>query len=79
MDEKVMAVVGAAAVVAVAGRGMRPLAKLAMRGVVAANEAMAAGRRGVQELYAEVKAERAATAPQPQPAAAAVAMPSAPA
>ena len=67
MDEKVMAVVGAAAVVTVAGRGMRPLAKVLMRGVVAANEATAAGRRGLQELYSEVKAERAGTAAQAEP------------
>ena len=62
MDEKVMAVVGAAAAVTVAGRGLRPLAKIVMRGVVAANEATAAGRRGLQELYAEAKAERAGSA-----------------
>ncbi len=61
MDEKVMAAVGAAAVVTVAGRGMRPLAKMMMRGVIAANEATAAGRRGIQQLYAEAKAERAGT------------------
>ncbi len=54
-----MAVVGAAAVVTVAGRGVRPLAKMVMRGVVAANEVTAAGRRGLQELYSEVRAERA--------------------
>ncbi len=37
---------------------MRPLAKVAMRGVVTATEATSAGRRGLQELYREVKAER---------------------
>ena len=67
MDEKVMAVVRAAAVVTVAGRGMRPLAKMVMRGVVAANEATAVGRRGLQELYAEAKAERAGPAAQREP------------
>ena len=67
MDEKVMAAVGAAAVVTVAGRGMRPLAKVLMHGVVAANEVTAAGRRSLQELYLEVKAERAGTAAQAPP------------
>ena len=58
MDEKVMAVVGAAAAVTLAGRGLRPIGKLMMRGVVAATEATEARRRGVQGLYNEVKAER---------------------
>ena len=58
MDEKVMAVVGAAAAVTVAGRGLRPIGKLMMRGVVAATDATAAGKRGVESLYNEVKAER---------------------
>lgn len=65
MDEKMMAVVGAAAAVTVAGRRMRPLAKVLMRGVVAATEATGAGRQGLQELYAEAKAERARGAAQP--------------
>lgn len=58
MDDMAIAVVGAAAAVTVLGKGMRPLAKLAMRGVVTATEATAAGRRGLQDLYTEVKAER---------------------
>lgn len=58
MDEVAIAVVGAAAAVTVLGKGMRPLAKLAMRGVVTATEATAAGRRGLQDLYTEVKSER---------------------
>ncbi len=58
MDEMAIAVVGAAAAVTVLGKGMRPLAKLAMRGVVTATEATAAGRRGLQDLYTEVKSER---------------------
>ena len=58
MDEVAIAVVGAAAAVTVLGKGMRPLAKLAMRGVVTATEATAAGRRGLEDLYTEVKAER---------------------
>ncbi len=58
MDEVAIAVVGAAAAVTVLGKGMRPLTKLAMRGVVMATEATAAGRRGLQDLYTEVKDER---------------------
>ena len=58
MDEKVIAVVGAAAAVTLMGRGLRPMGKLMMRGVVAATDATEAGRRGVQNLYNEVKAER---------------------
>ncbi len=58
MDEMAIAVVGTAAAVTVLGKGMRPLVKLAMRGVVTATEATAAGRRGFQNLYTEVKTER---------------------
>ena len=58
MDEIAVAVVGAAAVVTVLGRRARPMAKLAMRGVVTATEATSAGRRGFADLYAEVKTER---------------------
>lgn len=58
MDEAVIAVVGGAAAVTVLGKGVRPLAKLAMRGVVTATEATSAGRRAVQDLYTEVKTER---------------------
>lgn len=58
MDETVMAVVGAAAAVTLMGRGLRPVGKILMRGVVAATEATEAGKRGVQDLYNEVKAER---------------------
>lgn len=68
MDEKMMAVVGAAAVVTVAGRGMRPLAKVLMRGVVAAAEVTGAGRQTLQDLYAEAKAERGQGAPRPSTA-----------
>jgi hypothetical protein len=68
MDDVAIAVVGAAAAVTVLGKGMRPLAKLAMRGVVTATELTSAGRRGLQDLHAEVKAEReqktAAAAPE---------------
>lgn len=69
MDEIAVAVVGAAAVVTVLGRRARPVAKLAMRGVVTATEATSAGRRGLLDLYTEVKTERqqrsAQTAQQP--------------
>ncbi len=65
MDEKVMALVGAAAGVTVLGRGLRPIAKVAMHGVVAATEATAATRRGIESLYAEVKAEREGSAVDP--------------
>ncbi len=58
MDDKVAALVGAAAAVTVAGRGLRPVAKLAMKGVVAASEATRDARRGIVELYDEVKAEQ---------------------
>ncbi len=58
MDEKVMALVGAAAAVTVVGRGLRPVGKLLMRGVVITTEATTASRRGIQGLYDEVKAER---------------------
>ncbi len=58
MDEMAIAVVGTAAAVTVLGKGMRPLAKLAMRGVVTATDATMAGRRGLQDLYTEVKSER---------------------
>jgi hypothetical protein len=65
MDEMVVAAVGAAAAATLLGRGVRPIEKIFMRGVVAATEAIDAGRRGVQDLYDEVKAERQAgvTAP----------------
>lgn len=69
MDEIALAVVGTAAAVTVLGRRARPLAKLAMRGVITATEATSAGRRGLVDLYSEVKAERdqrlAKAAPHP--------------
>jgi hypothetical protein len=58
MDEMVVAAVGAAAAVALLGRGLRPMGKMMMRGVVAATEATGASKRGIQGLYDEVKAER---------------------
>ena len=67
MDEKVIAVVGAAAAVTFMGRGLRPVGKLVMRGVVAAGDATAASKRGIQDLYNEVKAEREQGGSQPDP------------
>lgn len=62
MDDKVMLVMGVAAGVTVAGRGLRPVAKLAMRGMVAAADATEGARRGLGDLYAEARAERGADA-----------------
>lgn len=58
MDEMAMAVVGAAAAVTVLGKGLRPMARLAMRGVVTVSDATSAGRRELQDLYTEVRTER---------------------
>lgn len=58
MDEITLAAVGVAAAVTVLGRRARPVAKLAMRGVLTATEATSAGRRGLLNLYSEVKTER---------------------
>ena len=58
MDEKVAALVGAAAAVTVGARGLRPVARLAMKGVVAASEATKDVRREIVELYDEAKAEQ---------------------
>ncbi len=70
MDEKMFALVGAVAGVTVAGRGLRPVAKLALRGVVVVADATSAARRELAELYAEAKAEQrgAAGAARPVPA-----------
>jgi hypothetical protein len=70
MDEKVAALVGAAAAITVAGRGLRPVAKLAMKGVVAASDATRDARRGIAELYDEVKAEQRGRTDAPPPGAA---------
>jgi len=58
MDDKVMMLMGAAAGVTLAGRGLRPVAKLAIRGAVAAADATEGARRGLGDLYAEAKAEQ---------------------
>ncbi len=58
MDEKAMALIGAAAGVTLMGRGLRPVGKLMMHGVVAVAETAAASKRGVEGLYNEVRAER---------------------
>ncbi|MBA2638231.1 MAG: hypothetical protein H0U79_08455 [Solirubrobacterales bacterium] len=58
MDDKVMIFMGAAAGLTLAGRGLRPVAKLAIKGVVAAADATEGARRGLGDLYAEAKAEQ---------------------
>ncbi|MGI9095658.1 MAG: hypothetical protein ACR2F4_08830 [Thermoleophilaceae bacterium] len=58
MDDKVMLLMGAAAGATVAGRGLRPVAKLAIRGMVAAADATEGARRGLGDLYAEARAEQ---------------------
>ncbi len=67
MDDVAMVVVGAAAAATVLGKGLRPVAKLAMRGVVSVTEATSAGRRGLQDLYTEVKREREQRSAQDTP------------
>ena len=47
MDEKTAALIGAAAALTFAGRGLRPVAKLAMKGVVAAGDVTMDARRGI--------------------------------
>lgn len=61
MDEKVMLLMGAVAGATVAGRGLRPVAKLAIRGMVAAADATEGARRGIGDLYAEARAEQRST------------------
>ncbi len=63
MDEKMVALVGAAAALTVAGRGLRPAAKLAMKGVVAAGDVTMDARRGIADLYEEAKRERRSDPP----------------
>ena len=58
MDEKMFALMGAAAGVTLASRGLRPAAKLAIRGAVAAADATSGARRELAGLYAEAKAEQ---------------------
>ncbi len=62
MEERAV-LIGAAAAVALRGRGLRSAVKLAMRGVVAAGEATAGARRELEQLYAEAKEERSAASP----------------
>ena len=58
MDDKVILLMGAAAGATAAGRGLRPVAKLAIRGMVAAADATEGARRGLGDLYAEARAGR---------------------
>jgi hypothetical protein len=57
MDEKMAAVIGAAAAMTLAGRGLRPVAKLAMKGVVAAGDKTMGAGRGIADLYSEAKSD----------------------
>jgi hypothetical protein len=66
MDEKMAALVGAAAALTFAGRGLRPVAKVAMKGVVAAGDVTMDACRRIVDLYAEAKSERR-TDPPPLP------------
>ena len=61
MDDKMIALAGAVAGVTLAGRGLRPLAKLTIRGAVAAADATTGVRRELSDLYAEAKAEQRGT------------------
>ncbi len=70
MDDKVMLLMGAAAGATVAGRGLRPVAKLALRGMVAAADATEGARRGLGDLYAEARAEQRSTEVNPVAASA---------
>ena len=63
MDEKTAALIGAAAALTVAGRGLRPITKLAMKGVVAAGDLTTDARRGIADLHAEVQSERRSDPP----------------
>ena len=63
MDEKMLALLGGVAGVTLAGRGLRPVAKLALRGVVAAADATVGARRELVELYAEARAEQRGSEP----------------
>ncbi len=62
MEERAV-LIGAVAAVTLRGRGLRSAVKLAMRGVVAANEATAGARRELEQLYAEAKEERSPPSP----------------
>ncbi len=63
MDEKVAVLIGAAAVVAMGGRAVRPAAKLGMKGIVMAGDTVTGAVRGVTGLYAEVREEQRQRSP----------------
>lgn len=63
MDEKIAALVGAAAALTFASRGLRPVAKLAMKAVVVAGDVTKDAGRGIADLYEEAKGERHSEAP----------------
>ena len=67
MDEKTIGLLGAVAAVAVTGRGLRPTAKLMMKGCVALADATASTRRDLGRLYAEARDEYRAEGQAPAP------------
>jgi hypothetical protein len=65
MDEKMVALAGAVAGATVAGRGLRPLAKVVLRGAMAAADATNSARKELVELYREARAEHRGSEPPP--------------
>ncbi len=70
MDEKTIGLLGAAAAVAVAGRRVRPAAKLMMKGYIAVADMTASTRRDLARLYAEARDEYRGERQTPAPASA---------
>jgi hypothetical protein len=71
MDEKTIALAGAAAAATVLGRGLRPTAKTLMKGYLVVADATADARRSVSDLYSEARAEHRVEAHGVAPVAAA--------
>ena len=79
MDEKAIGLLGAAAALAVSGKGLRPVAKQLMKGYVAVADATASTREDLARLHAEARDEYRAQRQTPAPASAPTAAePSAP-
>ena len=57
MDEKAIGLLGAAAALAVSGKGLRPVAKQLMKGYVAVADATASRRADLARLHAEARDE----------------------
>ena len=68
MEEKMLGLAGGVAAAALLGRGMRPVAKTVMKGVVIAMEAASGTQDEVRELYREAQAEQRAGRPATGPA-----------